>query len=125
MLGDSEIVPAADQKFKKAEELQVIFQIYGAKFGEDKKPDVTVEYVFHQKDATGEKPFNKTAPQSFSAQTLPPNFDPALGHQLVAGQAVPLASFPEGDFRLEIKITDNKAQKSLSRDVLFSVVPAS
>lgn len=125
VLGDSEIVPVADLKFKKSEELQVIFQVYGATFGSDKKPDVTIEYMFHQKDGAGEKPFNKTAPQSFSAQTLPPNFDPAQGHQLVAGQAVPLASFPEGDFRLEIKITDNKAQKSLTRDVLFSVVPAS
>jgi hypothetical protein len=125
VLGDNEIVPVPDMKFKKTEELQVIFQIYGATLGEDKKPDVSVEYIFHQKDGTGEKPFNKTAPQAFTAQTLPPNFDPAQGHQLVAGQAVPLASFPEGDFRLEIKITDNKAQKNLSKDVLFSVVPAS
>ena len=38
---------------------------------------------------------------------------------------MPLATFPEGDFRLEIKITDNKASKSITRDVLFSVVPAS
>ncbi|HEY8549894.1 MAG TPA: hypothetical protein VIL35_08075 [Vicinamibacterales bacterium] len=122
VLGDTEIVPAQDLQFKKSEELQVVFQIYGAQFGEDKKPDVTVEYVFHQKDGTGEKPFNKTAPQAFTGQTLPPNFDPDQGHQLVAGQAVPLASFPEGDFRLEIKITDNKAQKSITRDVNFTVV---
>jgi hypothetical protein len=38
---------------------------------------------------------------------------------------IPLASFPEGDFRLEIKVTDNKAQKTLQREVLFTVVPAS
>ena len=69
--------------------------------------------------------FNKTPPQAFNAQSLPPNFDPSAGHQIVAGQAVPLASFPEGDFRLEIKVTDNKTSKSLTREVLFSVVPAS
>jgi hypothetical protein len=125
VLGDAEIVPAQDLKFKKTEELQVIFQVYGAKMGDDKKPDVTVEYVFHQKDAGAEKVFNKTAPQAFNGQTLPPNFDAAAGHQIVAGQAVPLATFPEGDFRLEIKVTDNKTSKSLTRDVLFSVVPAS
>jgi hypothetical protein len=125
VLGEAEIVPAPDLKFKKTEELSVVFQVYGVKFGDDKRPDLTVEYKFLQKDASGEKPFNNTPPQAFNAQTLPPNFDPAQGHQIVGGQAVPLATFPEGDFRLEIKITDNKAGKTITRDVLFSVVPAS
>jgi hypothetical protein len=125
VLGDSEITPAADMKFKKTEELQLVFQIYGAKYGTDKKPDVTVDYVFYQKDASGEKLFNRTPAQTLSDKTLPPNFDPEAGHQLMTGQGVPLASFPEGDFRLEIKITDNKAQKSITRDVAFTVVAAS
>jgi hypothetical protein len=126
VLGDSEISPAADMKFKKTEELQLVFQIYGAKVGADtKKPDVTVDYIFYQKDASGEKLFNRTPSQTLSDKTLPPNFDPDAGHQLMTGQGVPLASFPEGDFRLEIKITDNKTQKSLTRDVLFTVVAAS
>jgi hypothetical protein len=125
VLGEAEIVPAADLKFRKTEEISVVFQVYGVKFGDDKKPDLVVEYAFLQKDGSGEKPFNNTPPQAFNGQTLPPNFDPALGHQIVGGQAVPLATFPEGDFRLAIKITDNKAGKSITRDVLFSVVPAS
>jgi hypothetical protein len=37
------------------------------------------------------------------------------------GQAVPLASFPEGEYRLEIKVTDKLANKSVTRDVNFSV----
>jgi len=37
------------------------------------------------------------------------------------GQTIPLASFPEGDYRLEIKITDKLATKSVTRDVKFSV----
>jgi len=125
VLGDSEITPAADMKFKKTEELQLVFQIYGAKYGTDKKPDVTVDYVFYQKDPSGEKLFNRTPAQNLSKDSLPPNFDPEAGHQLMTGQGVPLASFPEGDFRLEIKITDNKAQKSITRDVVFTVVAAS
>jgi len=40
---------------------------------------------------------------------------------LQTGQAVPLASFPEGDYRLEIKITDKIANKTLTRDVNFTV----
>jgi hypothetical protein len=126
VLGATEIVPATDNKFKKSEELGVIFQVYGYQMGSDGKPDVQIEYMFHQKDAAGgEKPFNKTEPQKFNAQTLPPTFDPNQGHQIVGGQMIPLASFPEGDFRLEIKVTDNKASKTLQREVVFSVVPAS
>jgi hypothetical protein len=125
VLGDSEITPAADMKFKKTEELQMVFQIYGAKVGSDKKPDVSVDYVFYQKDASGEKTFNRTPTQTLSDKTLPPSFDPDAGHQLMTGQGVPLQSFPEGEFRLEIKITDNKAQKSVTRDVLFTVLAAS
>jgi hypothetical protein len=125
VLGDSEVTPAVDMKFKKTEELQLVFQIYGAKLGPDKKPDVSVDYVFFQKEAAGEKTFNRTPTQTLSDKTLPPNFDPEMGHQLMTGQGVPLQSFPEGDYRLEIKITDNKAQKSVTRDVLFTVVAAS
>jgi hypothetical protein len=72
--------------------------------------------------AGAEKFFNKTAPQNLNAQTLPPQFDVAAGHQLQAGQAVPLASFPEGEYRLEVKVTDKIANKSLTRDVNFTVV---
>jgi len=125
VLGSTEIVPSSDGKFKKAQELGVIFQIYGAKVGTDKKPDVTIEYNFYTKAADGEKPFNKTPPQQMNAQTLPANFDAEAGYQLVGGQTIPLTSFPEGDYRLEIKVTDNKATKSLTRDVLFSVTPTS
>jgi len=126
VLGDSEITPAADLKFKKSEELQLVFQIYGAKLGADtKKPDVSVDYVFFQKEAAGEKMFNRTPAQVLNAESLPKNFDPEMGHQLMTGQGVPLQSFPEGEYRLEIKITDNKAQKSVTRDVLFTVVAAS
>jgi hypothetical protein len=126
VLGATEIVPASDNKFKKTEELGVIFQVYNYQMGSDGKPDVQIEYMFHVKDAAGvEKPFNKTEPQKFNAQTLPPNFSPDQGHQIVGGQMIPLASFPEGDFRLEIKVTDNKASKTLQREVLFSVVPSS
>ena len=126
VLGDSEITPAADLKFKKSEELQLVFQIYGAKLGADtKKPDVSVDYVFYQKEAAGEKMFNRTPTQTLDDKSLPKNFDPEMGHQLMTGQGVPLQSFPEGDYRLEIKITDNKAQKSVTRDVLFTVVAAS
>lgn len=121
-LGTMEIVPANSTKFSKKGELSTFVLIYNAKTDAQNKPDVLVEYNFYQKPAGKQEAFfNKTNPQPLNAQTLPPQFDFSAGHQLQSGQAVPLASFPEGDYRLEIKVTDKLANKSLTRDVNFSV----
>jgi hypothetical protein len=120
--GTMKIVPSTDPKFQKTGELQVVFWIYGVTTDASKKPDVQVEYNFHQKTAEGEKYFNKTAPQQLNATTLPPQFDMAAGHQLPGSLVVPLASFPAGDYRLEIKVTDKPSGKTLTRDVAFSIV---
>jgi hypothetical protein len=120
-LGAMEIVPAPSTKFTKKGELSTFVLIYNAKTDAQNKPDVVVEYNFYQKSAGKETFFNKTNPQPLNAQTLPPQFDFAAGHQLQSGQAVPLASFPAGEYRLEIKITDKLANKSLTRDVTFTV----
>jgi hypothetical protein len=120
-MGAMEIVPAFGTKFTKGTELSTFMLIYNAKTDAANKPDVSVEYNFYVKQGGSEKFFNKTNPQSLNAQTLPPQFDFAAGHQLQSGQAVPLGSFPEGEYRLEIKVTDKLASKTLTRDVTFTV----
>ncbi|MEK6629649.1 MAG: hypothetical protein AABY89_02820 [Acidobacteriota bacterium] len=122
--GMTQIVPALSSRFSKKVELSVVFLIYNTAMDTNKKPDVAVEYAFYQKVAgaeKGEKFFNKTSPQAFNATTLPPQFDPAMGHQLVAGQSVPLVSFPEGGYRLEIKVTDKLSGKTLTQNLEFNV----
>jgi len=122
--GMTQIVPSLSNTFSKKGEISLVFLIYNTAQGADKKPDVSVDYSFFQKVAdaeNGEKFFNKTNPQVFSAKTLPPQFDPALGHQLVAGQSLPLGSFPEGNYRLEIKVTDKLSGKSITHNVTFTV----
>src|SRR3954470_9704922 len=124
-LGMMEILPTFETKFTKKAELSTFMLIYNPKVDSANKPDVSVEYNFYQKLAgQPEKFFNKTNPQNLNAQTLPPNFDFAAGHQLQSGQAVPLASFPEGDYRLEIKVTDKLANKTLTREINFTVSPS-
>jgi hypothetical protein len=120
-LGQMEIVPQLAMTYSKKGELSVFMLIYNPKSDSANKPNVVVEYNFYQKQAGTEKFFNKTNPTNLNAETLPPQFDMAAGHQLQAGQAVPLASFPEGDYRLEIKVTDKVANKTLTRDVNFTV----
>ena len=123
VFGTMRVVPSPDLKLKKSSELQVLFWIYGTQVANG-KPDVVVDYNFHQKTADGEKYFNKTAPQPLNAETLPPQFDVAMGHQLPGSLVVPLASFPEGDYRLEIKVTDKLANnKVFTQNATFTVVP--
>jgi hypothetical protein len=119
--GGTVIVPASANTIPKTGELSIVFFVYNAGVDSGNKPNVGVEYSFMRKSDEGEKFFNKTNPQEFNAQTLPPQFDLAQGHQLVAGQSVPLASFEPGDYRLEIKITDKTSGKALTRDVPFTV----
>ncbi len=120
-LGTTRIVPVADSIFARSDELSLLFLVYNPRLNADNKPDVTVEYSFHRRTSAGEEYFNKTTPQHFNAGTLPASFDVSAGHQLVAGQAVPLSSFPEGDYRLEITVEDNGSGASVIRDVMFTV----
>jgi hypothetical protein len=118
--GTMRVVPSLDAKLKKSGELQVLFWVYGTQANAG-KPDLQIEYNFHQKTADGEKYFNKTAPQLLNASTLPAQFDVAAGHQLPGSLVVPLGSFPVGDYRLEIKLTDKLSGKTLTQNLNFTV----
>jgi hypothetical protein len=120
--GQAEVLPLADSTFGKADEIIVFFMVYNVALGEDKKPDVTIQYQPYTKAADGtEKPYKKVEPQQLNASTLPPNFDAAAGHQLIGNFAVPASALDPGDYRLEIKVTDNKSGKSVTREAAFKV----
>jgi len=120
-LGTMAIVPAVGNTVPKSGELSVIFFVYNTGLDAAKKPNIEVEYNFHQKTSEGEKFFNKTNPQQFNAETLPPQFDVAAGHQVVGGQSVPMGSFAPGEYRLEVKVSDKVSGQSLTRSVAFTV----
>ncbi len=119
-LGTTRIVPKFDRVFGSQEDLNLLMLVYNPRLAEG-MPNITVEYNFHTRTDAGEEFFNKTNPQEFNAQTLPPGFSVEAGHQIVAGQSVPLSLFPAGDYRLEIAITDNEAGTNLTRDVNFTI----
>ncbi len=119
--GTTRLVPRVNRTYPDSEELSTFFLIYNVGLTSDGLPDVTVEFNFHTRRPDGDEFFNTSGTQTFDAQTLPKDFDFAGGHQLQGGQVVPLGSFPEADYRLEIKITDNTNGASLVRHVDFSV----
>jgi hypothetical protein len=119
-MGSVELVPAWDTRFPKRSELETFFLIYNPRTDDTNKPNVTVEYTVYTGTGGGARVFAKTRPVALNAQTLQ-RFDVAAGDQLQAGRIIPLASLPEGDYRLEIRITDKIASKSLTRDLNFTV----
>ena len=114
---------APDRKFKKSQELIVLLQIYNPLFTPEKKFNLEATYTFYRQDAGAEKRFNNTEPQIFSSDTMGAGFDPTGNSSIQAGQGVPLQSFPEGPYRLEIKITDKLSAKVLTQNVNFTVTP--
>lgn len=120
VFGAQELLPAPDMEFKKAEELSIFFQVYNAGLDPSGKPNLTMEYEFHKTEGGAEKFFNKTSPQTVNASNLPPQFDSAT-FPVPGGISVPLTSFGDGQYRLAIKIFDKAANKTLNRDVKFTV----
>lgn len=121
-LGIGDFVGVGDRTFTKAGELVWFFVIYNARADSANKPDVQVDYAFFRKDAAGaEAPVGKMDPRMLNGQTLDPRFSLAAGHQLQDGQQIPLKSFADGEYRLEIKVTDRLANRTVTQNVTFSV----
>ena len=118
-IGTTRIVRKRTEDYTKSDNLSLLFYVYNPQLTAEMNPDVTVEFDFYRVGPAGESFFNKTEPQQFNATTWPAGV-PVTGG-LPSGQSVPLASFPAGDFRLEVKITDNAAGQMLTRDVRFNV----
>jgi hypothetical protein len=122
--GQTELVTSPEKKFSKSQELIVLLQIYNPTITPEKKFNVEATYTFYTIGADGEKRFNSTQPQPFTNDTMGPGFDPsAADRSIQAGQGIPLQRFPEGKYRLEVKITDKLSSKVLTQNVNFSVAP--
>ena len=121
--GQSEIVVSPEQKFKRSQELIVLMQIYNPMVTPEKKFNLEATYTFYRQENGGEKRFNSTEPQTLTADPMGAGFDPSGNSSIQAGQGVPLQSFPEGAYRLEIKVTDKLSAKVLTQNVTFTVTP--
>jgi hypothetical protein len=122
--GQTEIVVSPERKFKKSQELIVLFQIYNPNLTADKKFSLEATYTFYRLEGGAEKRFNSTEAQPFNNATMGEGFDPsAATSSIQAGQGIPLQSFPEGSYRLEVKVTDKQSTKVLTANVNFTVTP--
>lgn len=119
-IGGTRITPAMSTRFRKTDELTVVYYVYHPAPGPDGKPEAEAEYTFYADNAGVEHLFIKTPSQPFNAHTLPADFNPAI-HHIMGGQTVPLSTFPNGDYRLEVKVTDRVANTTTVGSATFSV----
>ena len=120
-LWGSKLTPALRRAFRRGEHLSVTFLVYGAEPAPDGALDVEVDYSFYRRTPAGEQFFTRTRPELLNRETLGPGFDQGAGDLAVAGRQVPLATFEDGSYRLEIRVTDKTGGRSLSRSLSFAV----
>jgi hypothetical protein len=119
-IAGTRITPSATSRLRRSGDLTVVYYVYHPALGADSKPRLQSDYTFYSSNAGVEQVFTRSAPQVFDAQTLPPDFNPAV-HQIMGGQAIALSSFPIGDYRLEVKVTDQVNNTSTIGSTTFSV----
>jgi hypothetical protein len=117
-IGNMELVLQTDTKYKKTDQVQFFFQVFNAAMDPaTKKPNLIVQYSFYTKAAGAEKFFNATA----EAAIDPPGQTDGKPATIYRFDGVPLDSFAPGDYRLEIKVTDKAANKSVTKNFNFSI----
>jgi hypothetical protein len=119
MVGANLVEPRLNGDFTKQDLLGFVFAIYNTGHSRG-MPDITVAYEFYTRTDGDDEFFNRTDPRTFNDQTLPPGFD-VRQFQLMDGLDIPLGGFPAGDYRLEIKVTDNREDEEVTQNLLFSV----
>jgi hypothetical protein len=119
-IAGTKITPSLSTRLRKDGDVTVVFYVYHPMMGADGKPDLQADYAFYSDNAGAERLFTRSVPQLFNAQTLPPDFNPAA-HQIMGGQSTSLESFPFGDYRLEVKVTDKVAKTTAIGSTTFSV----
>ena len=107
-LAGSHLTPKRTKEYSKSEDIQGVFYVYG--FGQP--VDMTVQYVFwrgeQRRGASAAEPVTNAA-EDFAVVPF--------------GFPLSIRNFEEpGDYRVEVKLTDNVTGKNITQDVHFTVV---
>jgi hypothetical protein len=118
-IGPLELVLQTDTKYRKTDQVQFFFQIFNTAVDPaTKKPSIAVQYSFYAKADGAEKFFNATA----ETPVDPPGQTDGKPAVIYKFDSVPLDSFPSGDYRLEIKVIDKAAKKSVAKNFNLTIL---
>ncbi len=114
VLGASKVRPKLDQTFTADQRMGIYFQVYNLQVDpETNRSSALVDYVIRR----GEEEIFRMRETSEELKQR--------GSQLTIEKLVPLAQLEPGKYDLEIQVTDNLSQQTVSSKAEFTVKPAS
>lgn len=117
--GAVRFTPTNSDLYTRRSTFLAIYWIYGAEADRNGIPDLQVNYAFYRQTAAGEEYVNRTAPEEFSANTLPPQVDAREGIFAIA--EIPMSVLEPADYRLEVTVLDRRSDDMIMSDVRFTV----
>lgn len=119
-LGSVELIPAQSSTFREAEELRVVLPIYNATADSAGKPTVAVHYEI-ELAGRPDLVVARLPTDRLDADTLPTDFDLDVAGGLFVRQSVPLDTLGRGDFRLQVRVNDERSGQSTGASLEFQV----
>jgi GWxTD domain-containing protein len=110
--GDRKVIPNATGNFKQDQTMGVYMQVYNVAIDQATlRPSVDVEYVITQKDKEVAR-FKEDGKLGMSVLN---------SQQITLSRIIPLKELKPGDYDLTVKVTDNVANKTITRKEWFKV----
>jgi hypothetical protein len=119
--GGVEVVPAPGNRLVNDGTLGLVYQVVNASASAAGKPDVDVTFQLHRVIDDRLEAFGRLEPQRHNTNSLPGDFDVALGHPLFGAVRAPLATFPRGHYRIEVTAVDRLAGRRAIMEVALEV----
>ena len=111
VIGDTKVRPTVSEEFSKRERMGIYLQVYNLGINQQThKPDATIEYAIRKGSET-----------LFSHTETTAQLERA-GQQITLEKLLPLGAFAPGEYTLNIKITDNVRQQTLTPSANFRIV---
>lgn len=111
VIGDTKVRPAVGESFKRDQKLGIYLQVYNMKPDESgNKPAATIEYSLLKGDQS-------VMDLKEQAASLPE----ASPFQAVVEKLLPLSALEPGKYKLQIKVTDNVTNKTVTPSAEFTV----
>ncbi|HUU35820.1 MAG TPA: hypothetical protein VMW48_17260, partial [Vicinamibacterales bacterium] len=115
--GAVEVVPAPGNLLVNDGTLGLVYQVLNPSAAAAGKPDVDVDFQLYRVVDERLEAFGRLETQHHRADTLPADFDVALGHPVFGAVRAPLAGFPRGRYRIDVTAADRVAGRKVTVEV--------
>jgi hypothetical protein len=107
--GKIKVDPGVERTFTKADDLIIVYEVYNFQADASGKPNIEVTISFQKGN---EKPK--------STQPTPAN-GLVTGKKMTIPTSFPLATFPPGDWKIKISVTDKVSNQTVSEEAPYTI----